>query len=95
MATVTFNGTVIAESDDIEIVEGNPYFPISALREDVLVASDHHTVCPWKVTASYWTLEVDGERAENAAWYYPEPEEGARMVTDRVAFYKHQVDIEE
>ena len=93
MATVTFNGTLIAESDDIEMVEGNPYFPISSVRDDVLVESEHHTVCSWKGTASYWTIDVDGERAENAAWYYPEPKTGAEMVTDRVAFYKHQVDI--
>ena len=93
MARVTFNGTVIAESDDIEMVEGNPYFPITSLRKDVLVESDHHTVCPWKGTASYWTIEVDGERAENAAWYYPAPKKAAEMVTDRVAFYRHQVDV--
>ncbi len=94
MATATFNGTVIAESDDIEVVEGNPYFPISSLRRDVLVESDHSTVCPWKGTASYWSIEVDGQRAENAAWYYPEPKDDAAMITDRVAFYGNQVQIE-
>ena len=67
MATATFNGVVIAESDDIEIVEGNPYFPISSLRKDVLVESDHHTACPWKGSASYWTIEVDGERGRRRA----------------------------
>ena len=94
MATATFNGVVIAESDDIEVVEGSPYFPISSLRTDVLVDSDHHTVCPWKGTASYWTIEVDGERAEDAAWHYPEPKDGAAMVADRVAFYANKVDID-
>jgi uncharacterized protein (DUF427 family) len=94
MATATFNGVVIAESDDIEVVEGSPYFPISSLRADVLVDSDHHTVCPWKGTASYWTIEVDGERAEDAAWYYPEPKDGAAMVADRVAFYASKVDVD-
>lgn len=94
MATATFNGTVIAESDDIEVVEGNPYFPISSLRQDLVVDSDHSTVCPWKGTASYWTIEVDGERAVNAAWHYPDPKDGAEMVSERVAFYGNKVIIQ-
>lgn len=94
MAKVTFNGTVIVDSDDIEMVEGNAYFPIAALDRSVLVDSDHRTTCPWKGTAGYWTIDVDGERAENAAWYYPEPKAGAEMVADRVAFYASKVTIE-
>ena len=94
MATVTYNGRVIAESDDIEMVEGNPYFPISSLAEDVRVESDHETVCPWKGTASYWSISVDGEVAENAAWYYPSPKDKAAMIADRVAFYPNKVTIE-
>ena len=93
MATATFNGTVIAESDDIEIVEGNAYFPISSIRRDVLVDSDLHTVCSWKGTASYWSIEVGENVAENAAWYYPEAKPGAESVVDRVAFYKNKVTI--
>ncbi len=87
MATATFNGTVIASSDDIEMVEGNAYFPISSLDQSVVSSSDLQTRCPWKGTASYWNLEVDGERADNAAWYYPEVLPGAEAVKDRVAFY--------
>ena len=87
MATAIFNGTVIAQSDDIEIVEGNAYFPISALDRQFVVESDRSTHCPWKGDASYWHLEVDGERAANAAWYYPSPKAGAEAVTGRVAFY--------
>lgn len=87
MATATFNGTVIAQSDDIEVVEGNLYFPIASLDRQYVVDSDHSTHCPWKGEASYWDLEVDGERAANAAWYYPSPKEGAEAVADRVAFY--------
>ena len=60
MTTATWNGVVIAESDDIVTVEGNAYFPRDAVREDVLRPSDHHTLCPWKGTASYYHLEVDG-----------------------------------
>ena len=87
MATATFNGTVIARSDDIETVEGNLYFPIDSLDPQYVTPSERTTVCPWKGTASYWTVRVDGERAENAAWYYPDPLPGAEAVADRVAFY--------
>lgn len=87
MATATFNGTVIAESDDIETVEGNAYFPVAVLDRRFVSDSDHTTVCPWKGTASYWDIEVDGVRATNAAWYYPEPKAGAEKVGGRVAFY--------
>ena len=87
MATATFNGTLIAQSDDIEIVEGNAYFPISALGRQFVLESDHSTHCPWKGDASYWDLEVDGERVANAAWYYPSPKAGAEAIADRVAFY--------
>ncbi len=87
MARAIFNGTVIAESDDIEIVEGNAYFPLDSLDRSVLSDTDHATVCPWKGTASYWTVTVDGESATNAAWYYPTPKDGAEAVANRVAFY--------
>ena len=93
MATATFNGRVIARSDDIEIVEGNAYFPIDSLDRSVIRESDHGTVCPWKGTASYWHIEVDGETARNAAWYYPEPKDGAEQITGRMAFYP-AVDVE-
>lgn len=87
MATATFNGKVIAHSDDITIVEGNPYFPLDSLDKSVIAETDLHTACPWKGTASYFTIEVNGAVAENAAWYYPEPKAGAEDVANRVAFY--------
>ena len=87
MATATFNGVVIAESDDIEVVEGNLYFPIESLDRQYVDDSDHSTHCPWKGDASYWNLRVDGEEASNAAWYYPVPKDGAEAVAGRVAFY--------
>jgi uncharacterized protein (DUF427 family) len=87
MATATFNGTVIARSDDIEFVEGNAYFPIASLDQAYVADSDHSTHCPWKGSASYWDVEVGDERATNAAWYYPEPKNGAEAVVGRVAFY--------
>ncbi len=87
MATATFNGKVIAQSDDTTLVEGNHYFPLESLDRSVVTETDRQTTCHWKGTASYFTLEVDGQVAENAAWYYLEPMEGAESVANRVAFY--------
>ncbi len=83
-----WNGTVIAESDDTVVVEGNHYFPKDSVKESVLEPSDKQTVCPWKGTASYYSLVVDGERNADAAWYYPTPKDAAKQITDRVAFWK-------
>lgn len=83
-----WNETVIAESDDIVEVEGNVYFPRSSLNQTYFKPSGKHTVCGWKGTASYYSIEVDGVLNEDAAWFYPEPKERARHITDRVAFWK-------
>ncbi len=83
-----WNGVVIAESDDTVVVEGNHYFPRSSVREEYLTPSQHSSVCPWKGTASYYSLSVDGKENRDAAWYYPVPGPQAGMVTDRVAFWK-------
>jgi uncharacterized protein (DUF427 family) len=88
MATARWNGTVIAESDDIVTVEGNAYFPRDAVRDDVLRSSGTTTFCPWKGTASYYTLHVDGQSNPDAAWFYPEPKDAAREITGRVAFWR-------
>jgi uncharacterized protein (DUF427 family) len=92
MTTAIWNGVVLAESGDIVTVEGNAYFPRSAVREDVLRPSDHHTFCPWKGTASYFHLEVDGRLNRDAIWYYPTPKDAAKEITDRVAFW-HGVEV--
>ncbi len=83
-----WKGTVIAESDDTVIVEGNHYFPLTSVNAALLEASAHTSVCPWKGTAHYYSLLVDGERNANAVWFYPEPKEAARQIKDRVAFWK-------
>ncbi|HUA12369.1 MAG TPA: DUF427 domain-containing protein [Solirubrobacteraceae bacterium] len=88
-----WNGTTIAESDDTVVVEGNHYFPPESVRAEYLRDSDTHTICPWKGTASYKTVEVDGERNEDAAWYYPEPKDAAKEIVDRFAFW-HGVTVE-
>jgi len=88
MATATWNDTTIAQSDDTVVVEGNQYFPIDAVRLEYLKESDHTSVCPWKGTASYYTLVVDGAENPNAAWYYSEPKPAAENIRGRVAFWK-------
>jgi uncharacterized protein (DUF427 family) len=88
MATATWNGTTLASSDDTVVVEGNHYFPLESVVEGVLVDSSRTSVCPWKGTATYSSVVVDGEVNENAAWTYPEPKPEAAQIRDRVAFWK-------
>ncbi len=88
MPKAIWNDVVIAESDDTVVVENNHYFPRSSLREDVLRPSSTTSVCPWKGTASYYSLELDGAASADAVWFYPQPMDGAQMVADRVAFWK-------
>jgi len=88
MAKATWNGATIAQSDDTVVVEGNHYFPADAVNSEYLGSSNHTSVCPWKGTASYYTLVVDGAENPNAAWYYPEPKPEAEHVRDRIAFWK-------
>lgn len=89
-----WNGRTIAESDDTVVVEGNHYFPMSSVNSDYLTGSEHTTVCPWKGTSNYYTLSIDGETNENAAWYYIEPKAAASEIKDRVAFW-HGVEVVE
>ena len=93
MARATWNGRVIAESDEIELVEGNVYFPPSTVRREFLRESETHTVCGWKGRASYYDLEVGGQRNRDAAWYYPAPREAASRIAGYVAFW-HGVTVE-
>ena len=88
MATATWNGTVIAQSDSTEMVEGNHYFPLASVNPAYLKPSGLHTVCPWKGTASYYTLDVDVRENPDAAWYYPEPKAAAAQIKDHVAFWR-------
>ena len=84
----TWNGATIAQSDETVVVEGNHYFPIGSVREDVLRTSAKHTTCPWKGEASYYSIEVDGRVNQDAAWFYPDPSAAAAEIRDRVAFWK-------
>ncbi|AND69659.1 hypothetical protein ATSB10_22050 [Dyella thiooxydans] len=80
--------TVLAESDDTIVVEGNHYFPATALRREYFRDSDRHSVCPWKGTASYYDVAVGDRLNPAAAWYYPDPKDAARAIAGRVAFWK-------
>jgi uncharacterized protein (DUF427 family) len=82
-----WNGTVIAESDATEVVEGNHYFPANAVKREFFRDSATHSTCPWKGVASYYTLDVNGKTNPDAAWYYPAPKDAAKNITGRVAFW--------
>ena len=88
MAKAIWNGVVLAESNDTIIVEGNHYFPPNTIQREYFKESNHHTTCPWKGSASYYTIEVDGQKNENAAWYYPSPKAAANNIKNYVAFWR-------
>jgi uncharacterized protein (DUF427 family) len=90
----TWNGATLAESEDTVVVENNRYFPPQSVREEYFADSDTHTTCPWKGEASYKTIEVDGQRNEDAAWYYPSPKDAASNIKGYFAFWKG-VSVEE
>ncbi len=83
-----WNQTVLAESDNTVLIEGNHYFPADSIQKEYFITSEAHSTCPWKGEAAYYSLEVDGTINEDAAWYYPQPKEGARQIKDMVAFWK-------
>lgn len=83
-----WNGQVIAESDDTLVVENNHYFPKDTIKKEYFSKSDTHTICPWKGTANYYSVDVDGNSNKDAAWYYPTPSELAKNIKNYVAFWK-------
>ena len=83
-----WGGEVIAESDSTVLVEGNHYFPPESVRRQFLESSPTTTVCPWKGTANYRSIVVDGETNQDAAWYYAEPKDAAQEIQGRIAFWK-------
>lgn len=88
MAKAVWNGVVLAESDRCERVEGNSYFPPDSLQRQYFKPSDTKTTCPWKGTASYFTIEVDGQVNPDAAWTYPNPKPAAQNIAGYVAFWR-------
>lgn len=88
MAKAVWNGTVIAESDDTVVVEGNHYFPVASVNHEFLTESDTHTRCFWKGTASYYDVVVEGNANRDAAFYYPDPSKAASKIKDHIAFWR-------
>jgi uncharacterized protein (DUF427 family) len=83
-----WNGTVVAESNDTVVVEGNHYFPAESLKREYTLPSNTHTMCSWKGQASYLTLFVDGNANPDAVWFYAEPKDAAAEIRGRMAFWK-------
>lgn len=83
-----WNDKVIAESESTVVIENNHYFPHESINKEYFKSSDTKSLCPWKGTASYYTLEVDGKKNPDAAWYYPEVSELAKGIKNHVAFWK-------
>ena len=92
MPKAIWNGAVIAESDQTVKVEGNDYFPPDSVRREYLATSETHTVCPWKGTASYYDVVIDGKVNRDRAWFYPDPKPAASEIKDHVAFW-HGVEV--
>ncbi len=88
MPKAIWNGQIIAESEDHEIVDNNVHFPPDAVRREFLRDSQKHTVCGWKGTASYYDIVVDGQVNADAAWYYPEAKEAAKNIEAYIAFWR-------
>lgn len=90
MPTASWNGAVIAQATDaqVQVVENNIYFPLTAVTQAYLRPSSHTSICPWKGTASYYDLVVDGQTNANAAWYYPQPKDAAKQIAGHVAFWR-------
>ena len=93
MPKASWNHKIVAETDKFETVEGNVYFPPDAIHQEFFQESTTHTICPWKGTASYYNIVVDGKINKDAAWYYPDPKPAARKIKGFVAFWRG-VDVE-
>ena len=83
-----YNGKTIAESNHTIVVENNHYFPEDSINKEYFVLTNHHTNCPWKGQASYYSIEVGDQKNENAAWFYPSPKEAAANIKNYIAFCK-------
>ncbi len=83
-----WNNTIIAESDQTIVVEGNNYFPLDAIKKEYFQPSETHTTCSWKGEASYYNIAVNGEVNKDAAWYYPLPKDAAKNIENYIAFWK-------
>lgn len=90
-----WNNQILAQSDDIVIIENNHYFPATSLNMAFFTVSDTQSFCPWKGDASYYSISVNGVENTDGAWYYPSPKEAAKEITNRVAFWNGVEIVEE
>lgn len=88
MPKATWNGAVLAESDNCEVVDGNQYFPPESLNKAYFQPSEKTTTCGWKGVANYYTLDVDGQQNKDAAWCYADPKDAAKNIKGYVAFWR-------
>ena len=88
MPKAIWEGAVLAQSDRTVQVEGNHYFPLESITCEYFQPNQQHTVCPWKGTASYYDVVVNGKTNPSAAWYYPEPKSAAKQIKDHIAFWR-------
>ena len=88
MVKAIWNNTIIAETDNYEVVENNIYFPPESIKKEFFKLSTKHTTCAWKGVASYYTVDVNGSENKDAAWYYPQSSEAAKNIENYVAFWK-------
>lgn len=88
MKKAIWNGEVLAESNETIEIEGNQYFPPSSIKKEYFTETRTESACPWKGVASYYTIEINGEKNENAAWFYKQPKEAASQIKGYVAFWK-------
>lgn len=84
----TWNNKILAESDETIVIENNHYFPADTINKEFFKSSDTQSICPWKGTASYYTIDVDGKENRDAAWYYPNAKDSAKGIENYVAFWK-------
>lgn len=87
MAKARWNDVLLAETEMYEMVEGNVYFPFDTINQQYFRASPTTTYCPWKGTANYYDVVVNGKVNKNAAWCYSMPKPAAKNITGHIAFW--------
>jgi uncharacterized protein (DUF427 family) len=84
----TWENTVVAQSNETIVVEGNHYFPPDSINPEYFAPSDTHTTCPWKGVASYYHVKVGEKVNSDAAWFYPQPKDAAKSIKNYIAFWR-------
>lgn len=88
MTKATWNGAILAESNETIVIEGNHYFPPDSINRAYFRTNSKRTTCPWKGVASYYDIQVEGQVNSGAAWTYPDPKTAAKEIENYVAFWR-------